>query len=127
MVSAARSIGLDPTTLQRPAVPDLRRQPPFAVGVLLYEMCMRAHPVPLYGQAALHLVGPGQTFWIDSDDIVPLPSHVYPDAFCAMVGGLLQADPTVRTSLAEAHGILCDDLGLALESSPENDVRRRVG
>ena len=77
---------------------DFTKQPVFALGVLLYEMCMGGeHPVPNYPSIDL---ATGQ----HREPAEALPDGVYPAAFVALVHEMVACRPGDRPSMAEVVG-----------------------
>ena len=77
---------------------DYSKQPSFAVGVLLYEMAVGEHPLPDYPLAWSRDAGQ-VTF--SKADISSLPA-CHSSSFCSLVSGLLDPEPSLRTTLHDA-------------------------
>ena len=86
---------------------DYRKQPSFAVGVLLYELITGEHPLPDYPLGWTTAATGEVSYTVE--DISTLPGN-YPRAACSMVEQLLHPDPVHRLSLSSALHKLTDEL-----------------
>ena len=87
----------------------LAAQPAFALGVLLYEICLDEHPIhsyPMNGHSAELFES------IDYNEL--RASKGGGDEYCSIVRGLLEFDPSQRMSLEDAHRRL-----MAMASEPK--------